>query len=864
VVFVSGGPGRGKTVLLDEFTRRSIAHHADLLAAGGTCEAYAGVGDPYRPFRDLMAMLTGDVEGRWLAGAISREHACRLWTAIPRTCQALLSHGPYLIDTLVLGGALLARAEDAAPAGTQWLEALREAVGRQWQQPEGLAQNQIFEQLGNVLRAVAGERPLLLTLDDMQWADTASIDLLFHLGRRLEGSRILVVCAYRPEEVALGRGEARTGARARHPLEKVLAEFKRRFGDVWLDLTTVEELERRRFVDALLESEPNRLDEGFRRALYQHTGGHPLFTVELLRAMQERGDLARDAGGTWMAGPALDWETLPARVEGVIEERIGRLEEDLREILTVASVEGEEFTAQVVAQMQNLGERQLLRHLTRELAQRHRLIRESEELLVGQVRLSRYRFAHALFQSFLYNELSAGERRLLHGEMAGVLEALSGKGRTEGAAFAIQLARHFEEAGIMGKAVDYLRRAGNRARELYANQDAIDYYRRALDLLAAFPEDRAWPEGQLEMAARLYEPLGDVLDLTGDHDGARSAFERALSQVPEEESIVRSRLQWKVGTTLRSSDRDEEALEAYRLAEGALGPVPDPPYREWWQAWGQIQIERILAYNSMARAGDMAELIKKTLPVLERWGTLGQRLSLLMDTIRLLLRRDRYVITDEVLELAETTLETSLESGNLSRIAEFRFAVGFCRLWRGELEAAEEQLELARRQAERIGDLGLQVLCSTYLAVVWRKRGQVTETRHFSSQGLSVATAAQMPSYAAMAEANLAWVAWREQRISDVQTHGRAALDLWRQLAFAYPFQWTALWPLMDVALTRGQIAEAVDHARALLDPQQQHLPDALVAPLESGLAAWDEGEVGAARSYLQRSVELARELGGL
>jgi hypothetical protein len=307
-----------------------------------------------------------------------------------------------------------------------------------------------------------------------------------------------------------------------------------------------------------------------------------------------------------------------------------------------------------------------------------------------------------------------------------------------------------------------------------------------------------------------------------------------------------------------------DAMDTYRLAEEALGAEPKPPDRAWWQAWGQIQIDRMLVYNSLGRAGDMVESINKTVPVLEQWGTLGQRLSLLMDTLRLYLRRDRYVITDEVLELAERTLETGLEAGDLPRIAEFRFAVGFCRLWRGELATAQDQLELARREAERIGDPGIQVLCLTYLAVVWRQRGQIDETRQTSAQCLELAQAAQMPTYEAMAQANLAWVAWREGRFSDVQTLGRAALDLWRPLTFAYPFQWAARWPLMDVALARGQLAEAVDHGRAVLDPQQQQLPEPLAAHLENALASWDEGRTAETRCELLAALDLARESGGL
>ncbi|NIV32085.1 MAG: hypothetical protein GWN58_22170, partial [Anaerolineae bacterium] len=112
--------------------------------------------------------------------------------------------------------------------------------------------------------------------------------------------------AYRPDEVAFGRPAtlpAAAGQRERHPLEKVLAEFRRRFGDVWVDLTRADQMEGRRFVEAFLDTEPNRLGEDFRGALFQRTGGHPLFTVELLRAMQERGDLVQSGDGEWVEGP---------------------------------------------------------------------------------------------------------------------------------------------------------------------------------------------------------------------------------------------------------------------------------------------------------------------------------------------------------------------------------------------------------------------------------------------------------------------------------------------------------------------------------------------------------------------------------
>ena len=135
--------------------------------------------------------------------------------------------------------------------------------------------------------------------------------------------------------------------------------------------------------------------------LYRQTRGHPLFTIELLRGLQEQGDLVQDPEGCWVEGPALDWETLPARVEAVIAERIGRLAEPLRAALRVASVEGEVFTAEVVARVRAADEREVVGRLSGELDRRHRLVRAQGILWMDGQRLSRYRFRHILFQRYL-------------------------------------------------------------------------------------------------------------------------------------------------------------------------------------------------------------------------------------------------------------------------------------------------------------------------------------------------------------------------------------------------------------------------------------------------------------------------------
>ena len=407
VIFVCGGPGRGKTALIDEFARRAMLEHPELLVTKGSCNAISGIGDAYLPFREIMAMLGGDVVAQWKAGAVTTEHARRLWRAVPILVGALLEWGPNLLETFLSGNTLLQRSIVAVPERGDMFEALTREVERSKRIPEGLDQSHLFEQFTNVLCEMADDYPLLLILDDMHWADTASTSLLFHLGRRITTDRIMVVGAYRPEELALGwEGK-------RHPLEKILSEFTLLFGDIKVDLAEEGEAEGLQFVEALLDSEPNLLDDSFQQALYAHTGGHPLFTIELLRSLQDRGELLLDDGGYWIAGPAVDWESLPARVEAVIAERISRLEGELREILAVASVEGEDFTAQIVAQVQGISERRVLRMLSGDLEKRHRLVRELSVMHLGHQQISRYRFTHALFQQYLYQDLSYRERNLL-------------------------------------------------------------------------------------------------------------------------------------------------------------------------------------------------------------------------------------------------------------------------------------------------------------------------------------------------------------------------------------------------------------------------------------------------------------------
>ena len=508
-VFVTGEPGSGKTALIQEFTRQAMGRHRDLIVAQGNGNAHVGVGDPYLPFIETLQMLTGDVQARWAGGAITREHARRLWHLLPDAVQALMDVGPELVDRFMPGAVLAARGRAYASlhpersAGAVWLARLDALLTRKAAvppDPVGVQQANLFEQYTGVLQALARQRPLILVLDDLQWTDAGSISLLFHLGKQLAGCRILIVGAYRPEDVALGR-PASTGQWERHPLEALVNEFQRDWGDIRIDLAHAEG---RPFVDALLDVEPNCLGETFRQTLFQHTGGHPLFTVELLRGLQERGDLKPDRVGRWVEGASLNWDKLPARVEAVIAERVGRLPDDWRALLTAASVEGVEFTAEAVARVQDADEHDIIWRLSGELSRRRSWVSAVSCQHVGEQRLSRYRFRHYLFQKYLYNSLDKVERTHLHEALGRALETLYG---AQVAQEAVTLAWHFEAAGQTSKAVDHLLQAGEQATRLAANPEAIAHLSRGLALLQTLPESPERDRRELALQLALGAPL---------------------------------------------------------------------------------------------------------------------------------------------------------------------------------------------------------------------------------------------------------------------------------------------------------------------------------------------------------------------
>lgn len=508
---ITGGPGRGKTALLETFSHQITSEHPNLFLAWGACSARAGQGDPYHPFRQVLRTFTGDLKTQWLTGKSSSENTEHLWHSIPIVARAISQVSPQVIGRLVSGQDLLTRVRSIVRGGSAWIERLAALVEQDRERDGGFDQSGLFEQFGDLLGELASQNPMLIIIDDMQWIDDASVDLLFHLSRHLAGKRILLLGAYRPEEIVLEQD------RESHPLHAILPEFKRYFGEIEVDLSRLLPEENRHFIDDLIDSEPNRLDEAFRAALFDHTEGHPLFTIELLRSMQERGDLVRDDKGCWVQIERMDWSAMPARVEGVIQERFGRLSPSLRELLQIASIQGEAFSAEVLSRILEVNDRDLFRALGQELDRKHRLVRELGSMERDGAKLSSFAFRHVLIQDFVYHSLGEGERKAYHAEVGHALEAIYGPRAEQ---IAAELAQHFTLGGVQDKALRYLLESGDQARIAYAFPEALRSYRQALEILEG--------SGQAERTARTLLKIGLIHNAQGDYEGANRIYEQAF------------------------------------------------------------------------------------------------------------------------------------------------------------------------------------------------------------------------------------------------------------------------------------------------------------------------------------------------
>src|SRR5205809_1066821 len=349
----------------------------------------------------------------------------------------------------------------------------------------------LFDAVATLLRSAAQRTPLVLVLDDLQWADAPSLLLLQFLAHELRDVRILLLGTYREVEV-----------RQAPAVAEILGALGRDGHHV--PLRGLGEEEVRRFLEETIGRSPAPV---LVRAVHRETEGNPFFVDEIVRLLVAERALERHED------PSPGRFPVPQGVREAIRRRLAPLPPPAREALALASVVGREFDLAILHRACGLDPEALLETLGPALA-REIVVREP-----GGV--GRYRFAHALIRETLYEELGPAERIRLHGQIGEVLEEVH---RTDPTPHLTALAHHFLEAAPArgaDKALVYSTRAGRHAAASLAYEAAAAHFQSALEVLGL-----ARPGDERERCELLLA-RGDVQWKSGDGRGARETFQQA-------------------------------------------------------------------------------------------------------------------------------------------------------------------------------------------------------------------------------------------------------------------------------------------------------------------------------------------------
>ena len=669
------------------------------------------------------------------------------------------------------------------------------------------AQARLFEALTRCFIGLAQSGPLMLCLDDLHWADPATLGWLAALPRRLAGSNVCVVGTYRHARaealVDLMRAYARHGLLGEAPLSRLSVDA----------------------VAQVLNQLPQRPPDPalLARRIHHATGGNTFFVLETLRALLEDGRLADPP----------DQLPLAQSVQATIERRLTSLSELGRQLLETAAVLAPELESRLLHQVAGRTEMETARGLD-ELDDRH--------LLAGS---TQHRFNHDLVRQVAYAGISPWRQRILHRRAAQALETTDTRA---GEPVWAEVAVHYDRAGDRIDAIRCYELAALTAQRLYAHQEAIDFLEQALAIDG---------DGPAEVRARLQELLGDSLMARGQHEGAARAYRSALAAVAAEQHLARAVLQRKVADTFRARLMTGEAEAAALQASATLGkPAADWPL-EWLHAWLDNQLALMSVYYFRGDFDMLTQLIAAIEPVVMEVGTSGQRVNFAYGLAELAVRREHFTLSQDTVERFKTCQAAAQEAGGLAQIAWSQFGVGFGLLWSGDTEGAEHALLTALRQSEEAGTSYYEVVILVYLACCYRFQNDAEAARGVIYRGLATASEVDMPIYEGAVRANLAWLAWRDGKVDTALAEAKRAVDIWGD--YPYPFRWLAHWVLLAVHTERGDLVEAVEQAQAILHPTQRRQPGALPAALEEAMRALEAGNTETTQAALRRAIAMAR-----
>ncbi len=500
MVMLGGEPGAGKSTLAAKIAK--TAHDAGWVVLAGACDP--GASSPYQPFRETFSAYVESAPSAVLAQHIT-EHGGEIARLAPK---------------------LSARVGAVTP-----VEAVDPETTRQL----------LIEAAADLVERAAADRPLMIVLEDLQWADRNALLLVRRLARLSPTTPVMILGTYR------------SGSADQRDLGDALLDLASspRFTDL-----SVEGLDESDLLALLEQRAGHRIANGsaFTKYLLDQTGGNAFFATELLRHFADTGVIGNDEG-TWAVKVDLDRVAVPGTVRSVLQQRVGRLPDEAQRVLGVASVAGRKFDTKLLASVVGRPEIDVLDAV--ESAAASGLVRE---VTVGQ-----FEFAHALVRLTVYDELGATRRGLYHRHLAEAIESELGE-----RAPAAVLADHWSSTGRdeSAKIAFWSHRAGEAAMAGLAPDEATRWFRRALD--ASGDDER----GRLQILVA----LGDAQRWAGGDAFRRTLLDAAAlaQRLGDNDALVRAALANNRGGTSASGVVDEERVAVLERALDVVGSHDSP------------------------------------------------------------------------------------------------------------------------------------------------------------------------------------------------------------------------------------------------------------------------------------------------
>ena len=682
MISIIGEAGVGKTRLVAELRERTFAESTGVEPPRwleGHCLELAATA-AYWPFIDMLGR-----HFRLAPRPIEETHA----TLVAEELQRLRRRGSLAAERLEEIAPLLGRLLSIR-YGTEWDLRLAHA------QPEQI-RHQTFLAIRDVLLALAHERPLVIVLEDLHWADALSLDVISLLMESLTIAPLMLVCVYRPE--------------ADHGSRHLPALASRKCSGRYTEIS-LRELspgESRRLIHSLLSVDA--LPPDVRDAILAQSQGNPFFVEEVVRSLVDAGVVYRD-GDRWRARAEAQTAVVPETVQSVILSRVDRLESRLREVLESASVIGRIFQRRI-----------LERAVEAEQATEEALAELEARALIYLDKpgpQEEYSFRHVLTQQTVYQSILQRRRAELHERIAGVMEGLYTGSLDD---CCVELSHHYLRAGNKERAGEYLLMAGEKAAGAHMNGEALEHLRSALELLG--PEDASRSRHRMQVLVQ----MGKVHEVMGEHSLAESRFREAaeVGRQLEVSPGERAQVLYLLCKSLTARHRPHEYVPIAREALALVGPDSDSPEA--------LMLEFVVAYSSFDLQGDFKALS-------EYAALRGQRIRALPysldNTINATYLAWAYLIAKnepEAMGWLEWAEAQAREHNDLVCLAAIHVRRGRDMLARcGDGDRAAEAVQEAARLYRMIGARYLEARCHLCLGDIHYRFGRLEEAEASSGR----------------------------------------------------------------------------------------------------------------------------------